>query len=246
MVRSAVPRLQHNVNMFRLVRKFDSYSTRRCMGLAMLLLVAVLSTAQSLRAEESKLELLDIRSIDPSIVVELRYAGRNNLTGRALYPPGTRARVRPEVAQRLAIAQRFLRRRAHGLKIWDAYRPRSVQVQLWRAAPASDYIADPETAIGSLHTWGVAVDATLVDSRNQPVMMPTDFDDLTPAAMLIYCGANRYIRSNLALLQAAMGAAGFYGQRTEWWHFIAPGWKNHVPDPNLKVSVSGKSSRSKS
>ena len=135
---------------------------------------------------------------------------------------------------------------AHGLKIWDAYRPRSVQVQLWCAAPAKDYIADPETAIGSLHTWGVAVDATLVNSRNQPVMMPTDFDDFTPAAMLIYCGANRYIRSNLALLQAAMGAAGFYGQRREWWHFIAPDWKSHVPNPDLKVSVSGKSSKSKS
>ena len=114
----------------------------------MLLLAAVFITAKSLRAEESKLELLDIRSIDPSIVVELRYAGRNNLTGHALYPPGTPALVRPEVAQRLAIAQRFLRRRAHGLKIWDAYRPRSAQVQLWRAAPANDYVADPETANG--------------------------------------------------------------------------------------------------
>ena len=246
MVRSAVPCLEPNIDMFRLVRKFDSYSTRRCIDLAILLVVAVLITAQSLSAEESKLELLDIRSIDPSIVVELRYAGRNNLTGQALYPPGTRALVRPEVAERLAIAQRFLRRRAHGLKIWDAYRPRSAQVQLWRAAPANDYVADPETANGSLHMWGVAVDATLVDSRNQPVMMPTDFDDFTPAAMLIYCGANRYIRSNLALLQAAMGAAGFYGQRREWWHFIAPDWKNHVPDPDLKVSVSGKSSKSKS
>jgi zinc D-Ala-D-Ala dipeptidase len=245
MVRSAVPCLQHNIDMFRVVRKFDSYSTRRCLGLAMLLLVAVVISVQSLGAEESKLELLDIRSIDPSIVVELRYAGRNNLTGRALYPARTRALVRPEVAQRLAIAQRFLRRRAHGLKIWDAYRPKSVQVQLWRAAPENDYVADPETAIGSLHMWGVAVDATLVDSRNQPVMMPTDFDDFTPAAMLIYCGANPYIRSNLALLQAAMGAAGFYGQRREWWHFIAPDWKNHVPDPDLKVSVSGKSSKSK-
>jgi D-alanyl-D-alanine dipeptidase len=132
MVRSAIPCLQHNIDMFRLVRKFDSYSTRRCIDLAMLLVVAVLITAQSLSAEESKLELLDIRSINPSIVVELRYAGRNNLTGHALYPPGTRALVRPEVAERLAIAQRFLRRRAHGLKIWDAYRPRSVQVQLWR------------------------------------------------------------------------------------------------------------------
>ena len=67
---------------------------------------------------------------------------------------------------------------------------------------------------------GAWLDATLVNSRNRPVMMPTDFDDFTPAAMLIYCGANRYIRSNLALLQAAMGAAGFYGQRREWWHFI--------------------------
>ncbi len=246
MVRSAVPRLRRNVDMSGLVRKFDSYSPRRCIGLTMLLFAAVFITAKSLRAEESKLELLDIRSIDPSIVVELRYAGRNNLTGHALYPPGTPALVRPEVAQRLAIAQRFLRQRAHGLKIWDAYRPRSVQVQLWRAAPANDYVADPETANGSLHTWGVAVDATLVNSRNQPVMMPTDFDDFTPAAMLIYCGSNRYIRSNLALLQAAMGAAGFYGQRREWWHFIAPDWKNHVPDPDLKVSVSGKSSKSKS
>ena len=234
--------------MFRLAREFDFHWTRRCtnLAMAMALLVAVVITAQSLGAEPSKLDLVDIQSIDPSIVIELRYAGRNNLTGHALYPPGTRALVRPEVAQRLAIAQRFLRQRVHGLKIWDAYRPRSVQVQLWCAAPANDYIADPETATGSLHTWGVAVDATLVNSRNQPVMMPTDFDDFTPAAMLIYCGANRYIRSNLALLQAAMGAAGFYGQRREWWHFIAPDWKSHVPNPDLKVSVSGKSSKSKS
>jgi zinc D-Ala-D-Ala dipeptidase len=246
MVRSAPPCLHPEIDMFRLVPKFDFYSTRRCASLAVLLFVALLIAAQSLRAEERKLELLDIRSIDPSIVVELRYAGRNNFTGQALYPPGTRALVRPEVAQRLALAQRFLRQRAHGLKIWDAYRPRSVQAQLWRAVPENDYVADPETAIGSLHTWGLAVDATLVDSRGQPVMMPTDFDDFTPAAMLFYCGANRYIRSNLALLQAAMGTAGFCGQRNEWWHFIAPDWKKHVPDPNLKVSVSGKLSKSKS
>jgi zinc D-Ala-D-Ala dipeptidase len=245
MTRSAAQRLKYRIKMFRFVRKFDVHSPRRSTSLAMLLSVAgVIST--SLGAEPSKLELLNIESVDPSIVIELRYASRNNLTGHALYPLGTRALVRPEVAHRLAIAQRFLRRRAHGLKIWDAYRPRSVQAQLWHAAPTNDYIADPETAIGSLHTWGVAVDATLVNSRNQPVMMPTDFDDFTPAAMLIYCGVNRYIRSNLALLQAAMGAAGFYGQRREWWHFIAPEWKNHVRNADLKVSVSGKPSKSKS
>jgi D-alanyl-D-alanine dipeptidase len=245
MVRSGFQR-SRGIEMFRPVRERVFRSTRRCPGLAMPLLFSVILTAQLLVAEERRLELLDIQSVDPSIVIELRYAGRNNLTGRALYPAGTRALVRPEVALRLARAQRFLRRYAHGLKIWDAYRPRSVQVQLWRAAPTTDYIADPETANGSLHTWGVAVDATLVNSRNQPVMMPTDFDDFTPAAMLIYCGTNRYIRSNLRLLQAAMGTAGFYGQRREWWHFVAPEWKSNVPDPDLKVSASGKLSKSKS
>jgi D-alanyl-D-alanine dipeptidase len=229
--------------MPRLVRKFHFQSTHRWASLALLLFGGVVITAQSLEAESSKLELLDIRSVDPSIVVELRYAGPNNITGRTLYPSGTRALVRPEVAQRLAIAQRFLRQHGRGLKIWDAYRPRSVQVQLWRAAPADVYIADPETTNGSLHAWGVAVDATLVDSRNRSVPMPTDFDELTPAAMLFYRGANQHIQSNLALLQAAMGSAGFYGHLLEWWHFIAPDWKKYVPDPSLKVSVSGKSSK---
>jgi zinc D-Ala-D-Ala dipeptidase len=243
--RFAIHRLKHKIDMLRLVPEFSFHSMRRWASLVVLLLVAVAITAQSLGAEASKLELVDIRSVDSSIVVELRYASPNNFTGHALYPPETRALVRPEVAQRLAIAQQFLRRHRHGLKIWDAYRPRSVQVQLWRAAPRDVYVADPETANGSLHTWGVAVDATLVNSRNQPVMMPTDFDEFTPAAMLIYRGVNQHIQSNLALLQAAMGAAGFYGHFREWWHFIAPEWKNHVPDPNLKVSVSGKSSKSK-
>jgi zinc D-Ala-D-Ala dipeptidase len=210
-----------------------------------LALIALAAAAIDSMHAQATIPLVDVQSVDPTIVVELRYAGRNNFTGHALYPPGTRALVRPEVAQRLAIAQRFLRRYQHGLKIWDAYRPRSVQVQLWRAAPRDVYVADPETANGSLHTWGVAVDATLVNSRNQPVMMPTDFDDFTPAAMLNYRGPNQRIQSNLALLQAAMGAGGFYGHLMEWWHFIAPEWKKHVPDPNLKVSVSGKSSKSK-
>jgi zinc D-Ala-D-Ala dipeptidase len=203
-------------------------------------------TAAAPLPAQAGLPLVDVRSVDPTIVVELRYAGPNNLTGHALYPPGTPALVRPEVAQRLSVAQRFLRRRSHGLKIWDAYRSRSVQAQLWQAAPANDYVADPETINGSLHNWGLAVDATLVNSRNQAVMMPTDFDDFRPAAMLNYQGTNRYIRSNLTLLQAAMGEAGFYGLRREWWHFIAPDWKKYVPDPDLRLGVTGKSPRSKS
>src|SRR5262245_23751116 len=67
--------------------------------------------------------LVDIQSVDPTIVVDLRYAGNNNLLKSPLYPQGTRAQARPEVAAALVKAQAILREYQYGLKIWDAYRP---------------------------------------------------------------------------------------------------------------------------
>ena len=89
--------------------------------------------------------------------------------------------------------------------------------------------ANPEIGVGSLHSWGVAVDATLTDACNHLVRMPTDFDELTPAAMLHYQGTDPIVRSHLALLQKAMGRSGFYGLHTEWWHFSISNWEKYVP-----------------
>jgi D-alanyl-D-alanine dipeptidase len=174
--------------------------------------------------------LVDIQSIDPTIVVELRYGGRNNLIGRPLYRQGTCALTRPEVASGLAAAQAFLRRYQYRLKIWDAYRPAAVQATLWQASRNSDYVANPETGVGSLHSWGVAVDATLVDTWNRPVRMPSDFDDFTPAAMWRYAGPHPEIRAHVHLLQIAMLNAGFWGLRTEWWHFTIADWQKYLPE----------------
>src|SRR2546430_16835607 len=100
--------------------------------------------------------LVDIRSVDPTIIVELRYAERNNLVGYPLYPRGTCALARPQVASGLAAAQAFLRRHQFRLKIWDAYRPVTVQEKLWHASHNSDYVANPEIGVGSLHKIGRA------------------------------------------------------------------------------------------
>jgi len=180
-------------------------------------------------AAQAAIPLVDIKSVDPTIVIELRYSGPKNLAGRALYSRGTPALVRPGVASRLVRAQAFLGRYLYRLKIWDAYRPKSVQAQLWQVARNNDYVANPETGAGSMHTWGVAVDATLTDACNHFVRMPTDFDELTPAAMLHYQGTDPITRSHLILLQKAMGRSGFYGLHTEWWHFIISNWKKYVP-----------------
>jgi D-alanyl-D-alanine dipeptidase len=174
--------------------------------------------------------LVDVRSGDPTILVELRYAGPNNLLGYPLYPHGTRALARPEVASALTRAQAFLRRYKYGLKIWDAYRPVTVQAKLWEASHNSDYVADPETGAGSLHSWGIAVDATLVDAWDNPVRMPTDFDDFTPAAMWRYVGPFPEVRAHVRLLQNAMLRAGFWGSRREWWHYTIAHWQKYLPE----------------
>src|SRR2546430_2683301 len=199
------------------------------------LLALVAVTLSSLDASAGG-PLVDIRSVDPTIIVELRYAGRNNLVGYPLYPQGTSALARPEVASGLAAAQAFLRRYQFGLKIWDAYRPVTVQEKLWHASHNSDYVANPEIGVGSLHSWGVAVDATLVDTWNRPVRMPSDFDDFTPAAMWRYAGPHADIRAHVHLLQVAMRNAGFWGLRTEWWHFTIADWQKYLPNQAARTA----------
>ena len=181
-------------------------------------------------------EWVNLRDIAPTIRIELRYASSKNIAQSPLYPSGMQPMVRAGVARRLIAAETTLRRYNCRLKIWDAYRPRGTQARLWKLAPNNDYLADPQHGSGSLHSWGVAVDATIVDDWGQALSMPTDFDDFTPASMFRYTGANPSVRSHLYLLQRAMMNAGFDGQRTEWWHFSANDWKRYVPERLAKLS----------
>jgi zinc D-Ala-D-Ala dipeptidase len=180
-------------------------------------------------------DFVDIRRVDPTIMIDLRYAGPNNFTHHALYPPGMPAMVRFSVAKRLAFAQEYLKAHGYGLKIWDAYRPTVAQQRLWEATRNNSYVADPREGIGSMHTRGAAVDVTLVDRKGKDVAMPTEFDNFTPAAMLDYQGSNPVVRSNLKLLQKAMARAGFYGLRTEWWHFCAGDWTTYPTVPEIQL-----------
>ena len=181
-------------------------------------------------------DFVDIKSVDRTIVIDLRYAGSNNVAHRPLYPPGSAALVRASVARRLAIVQEYLKTKGYGLKIWDAYRPQSVQEQLWKTTHNRSYVSDPREGRGSMHIRGAAVDATLVDAAGNEVPMPTDFDSFTDAALLEYKGRDPVVRGNLKLLQKAMAHGGFYGLRTEWWHFCAPDWKRYDPVPELKLA----------
>jgi len=189
---------------------------------------------------ESETDFVDIKRVEKTIVIDLRYAGANNVAHHPLYPPGTPALIRAGVARRLAVAQDYLRKKGYGLKIWDAYRPQSAQEKLWQLTHNRSFVADPNEGRGSMHIRGAAVDATLVDAEGRDVPMPTDFDSFTAAALLEYPGNDPTVRANLKLLQKAMAHGGFYGLRTEWWHFCVPDWKKFDSVPDLKFDASSR------
>ena len=164
--------------------------------------------------------LVDVAKVCPGVRIELRYATRNNVTGHPIYPSNARCLVRLSVAARLRHAQRLLREHGAALKIWDAYRPASAQRFLWQFAGNREFVGDPARG-GSLHTWGVAVDATLVTRLGADLRMPTGFDDFSPAAARKYVGKDPAVARHLSLLQTAMTRAGFKVMRDEWWHFVA-------------------------
>jgi D-alanyl-D-alanine dipeptidase len=151
--------------------------------------MSILQTAQA-----ANLELVDIATVDPTIVIDLRYATDHNVTGHALYPRGAHALILPSVAQQLAGAQNFLKQYRYRLKIWDAYRPKEAQELLWKYAHKDEFVADPEKGFGSMHSYGVSVDATLVDDWSQDVSMPTKFDEFTPQAMMGYTGRDPLVK----------------------------------------------------
>jgi D-alanyl-D-alanine dipeptidase len=192
---------------------------------AVCLLFPVLPAIAGAPGSRASEPLVEISAVDPTIVIDLRYGTSRNLFGHAIYPPGARAVVRQSVADRLKVAQAYLHARGYGLKIWDAFRPFNAQGALWAFAQSARFVADPENG-HALHTWGAAVDATLVDAKGREAPMPSDFDAFSPAAALSYQGNDETVRRDLDLLLHAMGAAGFKGMRSEWWHFVAPDWSD--------------------
>lgn len=204
--------------------------------IALALLFPLVASAQpGIQANESMVEL---SKFAPRIVIELRYATTRNLAKREIYPKNARAYLRKGVAERLLDAQDWLDLNAPKgtrLKIWDAWRPAWAHKLLWKALPDGELLRDP-SAGGSLHTWGVCVDATLVDGNGRDLKMPTDFDVFGPQAVTRYAGTDPDVRRNLRLLHGAMHAGSFLVVRDEWWHFCARDWQSYAA---IDISLTG-------
>jgi D-alanyl-D-alanine dipeptidase len=178
--------------------------------------------------------LVDVRSVVPDAVIDLRYATANNFVGVPLYPAGARCLVHESLIPGLSTAAAQLRAPGYTLVFWDCYRPHEVQVRMFNAVPDPAWVAKPSDYARS-HEAGRSVDMTLA-TGGRLVDMGTDFDDFSPrAAAYATNGVSAEQQANRALLRTAMAAGGLKVYSGEWWHFDGPGAA--IPRPILDVPV---------
>jgi len=177
------------------------------------------------------LQLQNVQSVDSSILVDLRYASKNNFMKMNMYGNLDQAYLQKDVVAKLVKAQKILKDSLpkYSLIIFDATRPVSVQQLMWDKikVPAKQkpkYLSNPK--YGSLHNYGAAVDVSIVDEKGKLLDMATPFDSFEKLAYPFY--QEQYHKSgklkekqyrNRILLQSIMKKAGFMGITTEWWHY---------------------------
>jgi D-alanyl-D-alanine dipeptidase len=185
-------------------------------------------------------DLVELVKLDPTIRLDIRYAGTNNFLGKPVYKEA-RAFLQRSAAEALVAAHRELEPHGYGLLIHDGYRPWAITKLFWDMTSGSqrEFVADP--AQGSKHNRGCAVDLTMFDRAfPQPgaVDMPSGYDEMTRRAYPDYRGGPPEARARRDLLRAVMERHGFMVEPNEWWHFNFKDWQQYpildIPFSNIR------------
>lgn len=177
-------------------------------------------------------DLVELVSLDPTMRLDVRYAGKNNEFGRPFYTEARSFLQRP-AAEALARVNSALKAKGYGLLVFDGYRPWSVTKQFWDLTPPDKkvFVANPKN--GSRHNRGGAVDLTLYDlATGREADMGGAYDEMTARSYVTYDKGPKDALARRELLIDAMGKEGFFVYAFEWWHFD---WKDFRDYPILDV-----------
>ncbi|GAB3008134.1 M15 family metallopeptidase [Mycobacterium bourgelatii] len=190
---------------------------------------------------------VDVRSVVPDALIDLRYATTNNFTHTQLYPSDARCLVHQSMARGLETAASVLRPQGQVLVFWDCYRPHDVQVKMFNVVPNPAWVARPGQYAHS-HEAGRSVDLTFATPQPQCPRervvsglcladMGTDFDDFSSRANAYATqDVSAAAQANRARLREAMNHGGLTVYSGEWWHFDGPGAHDNRPILNVPVN----------
>jgi D-alanyl-D-alanine dipeptidase len=183
-------------------------------------------------------DLVELKNLDTSIHLDIRYATSNNFVGRPVYKEA-RAFLQRPAAEALVRVNASLKPLGYGLVVFDGYRPWSVTKLFWKVTPPDkhNFVANP--VHGSKHNRGCAVDLSLYDlATGKEIEMTGNYDEMTQRSYSDYTGGTEEQRKMRDLLRTKMEAEGFNVIHDEWWHFDYKDWKQYritnVPFEKIK------------
>ena len=177
----------------------------------------------------------DVKDYVPDAIIDLRYAGSENFTGRPV--PGyeaNRAILTTKACIALKEAADKLRNQGYKIYIYDAYRPSdAVKYFVTWGKDSSDtikkedYYPDLEKedlfkmyiSSDSNHSRGSTIDLSIVKSDGTEVDMGGHFDFFGEISHTFSTQISATQLTNRKILRKAMEDAGFTASNTEWWHF---------------------------
>ena len=108
-------------------------------------------------AASRRADLVELVKLDPTIRLDIRYAGTNNFLGKPVYKEA-RAFLQRPAAEAVVRAHRALASHGYGLLIHDGYRPWAITKLFWdmTSGKQREFVADPKSSGLCLPRWNSA------------------------------------------------------------------------------------------
>jgi zinc D-Ala-D-Ala dipeptidase len=159
---------------------------------------------------------VNLKSYNSLFAYDLKYATNDNFLKQAVYDC-PECYLRLKTAKALIEANNEFISLGYKIKLFDCYRPLSIQKKMWEIVSNPNYVADPSK--GSIHNRGCAIDITLVDLKGNELDMGTKFDFFGEESSHNYKKLSDKVLNNRQLLKKIMLKHNFKSFDSEWWHY---------------------------
>nr|WP_315246092.1 M15 family metallopeptidase [uncultured Flavobacterium sp.] len=169
---------------------------------------------------------VNLKEYSKDFIYDMKYATEDNFLKTKVYDCAE-CFLRLKTVKALIAANKKFMKKGYRIKLYDCYRPLSIQKKMWKIVSNPEYVADPKK--GSIHNRGGAVDISIVDAEGKEVDMGTPFDFFGIQASHNYTKLSKKVISNRKFLKKIMTENGFNSFDSEWWHYnLKTGLKDKV------------------
>ncbi len=190
-------------------------------------------------------DFVDISTIIPDIILEIRYYSTYNFVGERIsgYKEPI-ALMTKEAAKALKKVNEYLKEKGYLIKIYDSYRPQravdhfvnwtknndtKMKKYFYPDLEKKDIIPKDYVASKSGHSKGSTIDLTLFDmNKGKEIDMGSTFDFFGEISHPDYLNITNEQKKNRKFLIDSMKQFDFEVIETEWWHF----YLKNQPFPN--------------